>query len=206
MNIFILSTGRCGSTTFIEACKHISNYSSSHESRHGLIGDKRFKYPQNHIEADNRLSWLLGRIEKNYGNNSFYVHLKRNSLETAKSYLKRYDQRITSIYDYSIINPYSRNIIGGNHRQNEPIDICLDYCTTVNSNIELFLENKSNKMSFSLENCQNDFIEFWDRINAEGDLTSALNEWNIQHNRALKPKMNSQLKRKIKCAFAVLFE
>ncbi|MEJ1383421.1 MAG: hypothetical protein RPV21_03475, partial [Candidatus Sedimenticola sp. (ex Thyasira tokunagai)] len=67
MNIFILNTGRCGSTTFIEACRHITNYSAAHESRIQLIGDRRLAYPQNHIEADNRLSWLLGRLEHTYG-------------------------------------------------------------------------------------------------------------------------------------------
>ena len=63
MNIFILSTGRCGSNTFIKASQHIMNYSSAHESRHGLIGDERLKYPENHIEADNRLSWFYCQLK-----------------------------------------------------------------------------------------------------------------------------------------------
>ncbi len=64
--------------TFIQACKHISNFSSSHESRCGLLAEARLDYPENHIEADDRLSWFLGRLDKQYGNSAFYVHLKRN--------------------------------------------------------------------------------------------------------------------------------
>lgn len=56
MNVFVLNSGRCGSTTFIAACRHITNYSSGHESRATLIGEERLAYPTQHIEADNRLS------------------------------------------------------------------------------------------------------------------------------------------------------
>lgn len=66
MNIFILSTGRCGSTTFIQSCQHITNFSSAHESNIHKIGTDRIVYPQNHIESDNRLSWFLGRLEEHY--------------------------------------------------------------------------------------------------------------------------------------------
>ncbi|MEW8461604.1 MAG: hypothetical protein AB2653_14955 [Candidatus Thiodiazotropha endolucinida] len=78
MNIFILNAGRCGSTTFVQACQHISNYSAAHESRSTLTGKQRLSYPDNHIEADNRLCWLLGRLEREYGNDAYYVHLTRN--------------------------------------------------------------------------------------------------------------------------------
>ncbi len=45
MNVFVLTTGRSGSLTFAEACRHISNYSSGHETRVGLIGAERLAYP-----------------------------------------------------------------------------------------------------------------------------------------------------------------
>ncbi|MHC4834220.1 MAG: hypothetical protein ACYTFH_10095, partial [Planctomycetota bacterium] len=60
MNVFILSTGRAGSMSFERACSHITNYSAGHETRSGFLGQRRFDYPQNHIESDNRLAWLLG--------------------------------------------------------------------------------------------------------------------------------------------------
>lgn len=79
MNVFVLSTGRCGSTTFVKACEHITNFSAAHESRTGLLGAARLDYAGNHIEADNRLSWLLGRLDRTYGNAAFYVHLRRDA-------------------------------------------------------------------------------------------------------------------------------
>ena len=98
MNIFILNTGRCGSTTFIQACKHITNFSCAHESRTAILGKERMDYPDDHIEADNRLSWLLGRLDKKYGDDPFYVHLKRNENDTARSFTRRYSSGIIKAY------------------------------------------------------------------------------------------------------------
>ena len=44
MNVFVLNTGRCGSTTFIEACRHITNYSAAHESKTGRLGPARLRF------------------------------------------------------------------------------------------------------------------------------------------------------------------
>ena len=49
MNVFVLNTGRCGSMTFVEACRPITNFSSAHESRCAKLGAERFAYPDNHI-------------------------------------------------------------------------------------------------------------------------------------------------------------
>jgi len=103
MNVFVLCTGRCGSMTFSEACKHIKNYTSSHESKNHLFGKERLNYPNNHIEVDNRLSWFLGSMDKKYGNDAYYVHLKRDTLNVAKSYLERWEFGITKSYHNGII-------------------------------------------------------------------------------------------------------
>ena len=54
MRVFILCTGRTGSTTIIKAARHIKNYTADHESLARKFGEDRFKYPDNHIEADNQ--------------------------------------------------------------------------------------------------------------------------------------------------------
>lgn len=177
MNIFVLCTGRCGSTTFYKACSHIDNYTSAHESRSSLICPEHFNYPLNHIEVDNRLSWFLGKLDDNYGDDAFYVHLKRDILATAQSFLKR--------WDYGIIGAYSRQIIMGQMRKlpfENSLDVCIDYCETVNSNINLFLKDKNKKMIFLLENADKDFKIFWDRIHADGNFNLALSEWKIPYN------------------------
>jgi len=185
MNVFVLSTGRCGSTSFIKACRHITNYSSAHESRTALLGKDRLNYPSNHIEADNRLSWLLGRLDRQYSNSAVYVHLKRNDKDTANSFTKRYASGIIKAYRGS-------GILIGLPENTEPFSVAIDYCNTVNSNIELFLKDKSNRIVIDLEKIDQDFKEFWHRIKAEGDISAALAEFNIKHNATAMPQASSE--------------
>ncbi len=175
MNVFVLNAGRCGSTTFIKACKHINNYSSEHESRCALLGEARFDYPDGHIEADNRLSWLLGRLDRKYGDSAFYVYLKRNDADMAYSFTKRYASGIIKAYRGS-------GILMGLPEETDPMSVSLDYCDTVDSNIELFLKDKTRKFSINLEHIQQEFPTFWELIGAEGDLISALAEFDVKYN------------------------
>jgi len=174
MNIFILNSGRCGSTTFIKACQHITNYSAAHESLLSNIGAQRLDYPDNHIEADNRLCWLLGRLDKSYGDNAFYVHLKRKPQDTANSFAKR--------IDFGILKAYEQGVLMHDTHQLPANKIASDYIETVNSNIELFLKDKTHKMLISLETVQTDFTDFWQRIGAQGNRENALSEWRINYN------------------------
>ncbi|MFA6959824.1 MAG: hypothetical protein WC205_03620 [Opitutaceae bacterium] len=174
MQVFILSTGRCGSTTFAKACEHITNFTTAHESRGGYIGEDRFAFPENHIESDNRLSWFLGRLDRIHGDRAIYVHLRRDDRKTAESFAERYNRGILRAYRCKMLMrlPSSTN----------PLDVCLDYCDTVNSNIALFLRDKTKKMDFRMENGHEDFITFWKLIGAEGDLQAALAEWDVAYN------------------------
>ncbi len=174
MNVFILNSGRCGSTTFIKACQHITNYTAAHESLLSNTGPQRFDYPGNHIEADNRLSWLLGRLDNKYANNAFYVHLTRNNNDVATSFSKRINFGILKAYEQGILM-HERHLVPSE-------DIAKDYIETVESNIKLFLKDKTNKMDISIETVKKDFTQFWNNIGAEGDLEKALEEWDIKHN------------------------
>jgi len=174
MNVFILNTGRCGSTTFIKACEHISNYSSAHESRCTLIGEQRLAYPTQHIEADNRLSWILGRLDQQYADNALYVHLIRDKQQTIESFSKR--------ADFGIMQAYKEGIILGGESNQTSEQIAADYIDTIESNIDFFLKDKTHKMNFSLENAKHDFEVFWEFISAEGDLQAALAEWDVSYN------------------------
>lgn len=173
MNVFILNPGRCGSTTFIQACQHISNYTALHESRVTLTGEQRLAYPAHHIEADNRLSWLLGRLERRFGNDAFYVYLSRDLLESAESFSRR--------AHFGIMQAYKEGILLGGQQQTEQ-EIALDYLATVQSNIALFLKDKTHKMDFRLEQATDDFTQFWASIGAQGDLPKALAEWKRRYN------------------------
>jgi len=174
MNIFILNTGRCGSTTFIKACEHITNYTAAHESLATNVGKQRLAYPSQHIEADNRLSWLLGRLDQKYADDAFYVHLTRDQQQTIESFSKR--------DSFGIMKAYKEGILLEGEAGQTAEQIAQDYIETVESNIVLFLKDKTNKMSFRLDTAERDFRVFWDRISAEGDLTSALQEWSVNYN------------------------
>ncbi len=137
MNVFVLSTGRSGTTTFIKACSHITNYSAAHESLSRYVGAARFSYPNDHIEADNHLSWHLGRLDQNYGSNAFYVHLLREQEATACSFASRYNS--------GIMLAYRTGILMGGTEHITPLMIANDYYATINANMNFFYVTKSIK-------------------------------------------------------------
>ena len=174
MNIFILNSGRCGSTTFIKACQHITNYTSAHESLLTETGPGRFNYAKNHIEADNRLCWFLGRLDETFGDHAYYVHLSRNPDKTADSFSRR--------INFGILKAYEQGILMHEKHKLPAHEIATDYIETVESNIKHFLKDKSSTMDISLETIKTDFTEFWSNINAQGDLAKALKELDINYN------------------------
>ncbi len=174
MNIFILNTGRCGSTTFIKACQYIDNYSAAHESRIHYTGVERLNYSKQHIEADNRLSWILGRLDRVYGNNAFYVHLKRDIEKTTASFVKR--------SNFGIMKAYREGVLMLDDNSLSQQKIAADYLLTVEANINCFLKDKTSTMTISLKNIDHDFQLFWERIHAGGDLKSALKTLHTRYN------------------------
>lgn len=181
MRVFILCTGRSGSSTFIKACTHITNYSSGHETRIKMTGMERVLYPDNHIESDNRLSWFLGALDMRYGKDAYYVHLIRNREQTAASFNKRWRRK------GSIIRAFSESILFTPKlllTPSQKLAMCNFYYDTVNANIALFLKDKTNKITVHLENVADDFSLFWQAIGAEGNFDKATQELNIKHNRS----------------------
>lgn len=173
-NVFVLCTGRCGSLTFAKACSHATNYSVGHESLARKPGRFRLHYPKRHVEVDNRLCWFLGRLDSRYGDSAFYVHLRRREEDVANSLNQRWHLRD------SIMRAYADQLHMA--RVKDPLALCFDYIETVTMNINLFLKDKTNVISISLERVDADFPEFWTGIHAEGDLSEALREFSICHN------------------------
>lgn len=174
MNVFILNSGRCGSTSFIKACEHITNYTSGHESRIHLPGSSRLEYPGNHIEADNRLCWFTGRLNAIYADKAYYVHLKRSFDDVVNSFARR--------ADFGIMKAYREGVYLNVKQELEAEFVASDYLDTVESNIRYFLSDKSHVLDVSLETIQADFVKFWEFINAEGDLQKALAEFEHHYN------------------------
>ncbi|SDE01819.1 hypothetical protein [Limimaricola pyoseonensis] len=175
--VLVLCTGRCGSTTLARACGHLSNWSAAHESRTHLTGPDRLAYPPRHIECDNRLSWFLGRLARDWGDRAAYVHLTRDPEAVAQSFARRANQ--------GILRAYRQDILAGAARRapNRPlIDTCRDYVDTVTANIEGFLATRAHVMQMRLETLETDFDRLIDWIGAEGDLTAARAELMTRHN------------------------
>lgn len=174
MNVFVLNSGRCGSTTFIAACRHINNFSSAHESCCKLLGSERLAYPPRHIEADNRLCWFLGALDERYGDNACYVHLSREREATAASFARR--------RDFGIMQAFREGILMGGPPEATDLELAKAYLDMIDANIHHFLKDKSRCISVRLESAAEDFRQFWHWIEAEGDLDAALAEWQVRHN------------------------
>ena len=185
MNVFILCSGRTGSVSFIKACEHISNFSADHESKAKDFSASKFKYPDQHIEADNRLSWFLGHLDKAYGDSAYYVVLKRDKAETVASFGKRWNNRgsIIAAFKSGILMLGDRTTDGS-----ESSGICELYYDTVYNNIDLFLKDKTKVLRIDLENIKDDFARFWEWIGAEGDMKASLKEFEQKHNSSKKSK------------------
>lgn len=174
MNVFVLCTGRCGSTTFARAASHITNFTAGHETRSHLLGAAHFAYPPDHVEVDNRLTWFLGPIHRAFPD-AYYVHLLRDELATARSFLER--------FGHGIIGAYTNGIMMGLHDKAPKLDVCLDYVRTVNENVRHFLRDRPH-MTIDLARAKDGFAALWREIGAEGDLDTALREFDTRYNRA----------------------
>ena len=181
MRVFVLCTGRSGSLTFIRACSHMTNFSSGHETRSRILGKERFLYPDNHIEADNRLVWFPGALEEITTREDYFVHLIREREATVKSYNRRW------IRNGSLIRAYCEGIHQiALHKldRNKRMAVVHDFYDRVNENIRHFLKDKQRSITIRIEDAEEDFSRFWGEIGAEGDLDSALHTFGDRYNRS----------------------
>ena len=199
--VFVLSTGRCGSTTLARSCAHITNHTSGHETNWGRLGDVRLDYPDDHIEVDNRLSWFLGTLAARYPD-ALYVHLVRDREQVVESFLKRWPWdppagriglprllgratgRLTpGVVATSILPAFAYQVAG----RKEPIPVADrptvagHYVDTVTANIDAFVRDRPHRR-VDLETLAADLPDLWTWIGAEGDLDTAIAELGVRHN------------------------
>jgi len=159
--------------TFARACRHITNYSSAHES--GCRNRYSLEYPENHIEVDNRLAWFLGRLHEKYPE-AFYVHLLRDEKTTARSYVVRGGQEATKI-----LRGFMFAIKQGQH--GDLPSEAREMVATINANIRHFLREKPH-VTVDIEAAADLFPAFWKWIRAEGRLEAGLRELKKRYNRS----------------------
>jgi len=175
-NIFALSPGRAGSMTFVHACTGIENYTSAHESLVNRVGSARLAYPENHIEADNRLVWHLGQLAQKYDEHDvLYVHLRRDPEKVALSHLKRWNE-----FEFSAgVMPAFANGIVMREKPwpaDERLEVARFYVQTVIANTEEFLKTRPH-IDVQLEDGGVSFNNFLDRMSATGDLDAVRTAW-----------------------------
>lgn len=118
-NVFILSPGRTATTSLAMVFKRLEGYTSGHETQSQLLGDSRVRFPENHIECDNRLCWFLERLTRFYGSSGILVIVHRDEDKIAKSYNQRW-------YKINIMRAYSQGILQRPLTDNN-LSVCADY-------------------------------------------------------------------------------
>ncbi len=185
MRVFVLTTGRSGSKTFAETCKHLKDYTAGHETNKRKLGEHRFDYPDDHVEVDCRLAWFLGVLNLRYPDDVYYVHLKRDVDDVAKSWLKRWSRKGSMFRGY--VNHIKMTDPKIHNQDVTMIQYAYEMIYTINANITDFLKDKK-------------YIEFWidrpgvnmvfDRFCKEIDskyhMAQAFTEIRVRHNKTLE--------------------
>lgn len=172
----ILCAGRTTSKTFIRSASKLDGFNAAHESNATKLFDERLSYPDNHIEADNRLAWFLGALDEKYGDSAYYVYINRDHKRIARSYVRRWRLTVSIVkaFGYGIL---MRPCINRRDR----FLVSLFYVQTVEKNIKMFLKNKTKVFYFDLDSHKESFLGFCDFIGVECP-ESALREWDICYN------------------------
>lgn len=164
MRVFVTGTGRCGSVSFREACRYITNYKTGHETNCGLL-----EYPDNFIEVSPQLRICTVHLQEKYPD-AKWVHLIRSEEACIKSLAALEDGRVMRAYQVlypSVIMTPSL------------MDIAHRYYWAENDNLRVLLPNA---MTIKLETARQQWKKFWDWIGAEGDFQASVTAWSVKRN------------------------
>lgn len=176
--VFVVGTGRCGTTTFARACGHLDNWSAGHETNAKQLGADRFVYPRQHIEVDSRLSWFLGDLVDLYPR-ALYVHLYRDPEDTARSIASRWHGGAIS---FSRAFGESMVMQGRTDDPEVRLECARFQVQTVNANIRLALNGGAvARMEVNIVE-PTAFRSFLRTIDAEGDIEQAVATFGQRHN------------------------
>lgn len=183
MNVFVVGTGRCGTTTLTRALQHASNFTVSHESKTKESLPDRLDFPPGHIEVDPRLSFFLPLLETTYADRPvLYVHLLRNQNAVVDSFVRR------GISPYLGPGPLVSLLRMTPAKQLPPHDYrqMVDACVTcVNGLASGYLSSLPSERFFGsvfIEQAPHWLPDLWQRVGADGSLGQALLTVMRRHN------------------------
>lgn len=176
-NAFVIGTGRCGTTTFYKACQHLAGLSVGHESR-ARDHARRFVYPVDHIEIDNRLSWRLDELVHHYPD-ALYIHLMREFDDVVASFLER--------WDYGIMRAWWSGVLMRNHvPQSERRAVVQDFIGSIRWRCEAFIGRHEagggQVLRVAIEEPTEGFHELAALMGATEGLEDGLAEFATKHN------------------------
>jgi len=172
------------------ACRHITNFTSAHESHaRKFIGN--LEYPDQHIEVDGHLSIAMPLLIKRYpsGPDTVYVHLIRERKSCVDSFSRRHGMDL-----FAAIHCFVECTKHTPERRLETAGYAYD---VTNAIIDTTLRKAQQISGWSVQGyVLTTFIEdlvaawptFWELIGAEGDYTAALAECAKRYNRGLESK------------------
>lgn len=82
MRVFVVGTGRSGTSTAYHALQHVAKHTVGHESRAGIL--LHHEYPENHIEVSSQLIPEIVQLALQYPN-AKWIWLKRGKSATVRS-------------------------------------------------------------------------------------------------------------------------
>jgi len=181
VRVFVIGTGRCGTRTFRMACRHITNFTSAHES-HARKWIGWLDYPDNHIEIDHHLTWALPLLLDKYppGAETLYVHLARHREDCVRSLQARHLMdlfaELCCFVDCSSRTPDKRRAAA---------EFYVDSLTRM---IDRLLPRGQSMWLRIEELADVGWPKFWPAIGAQGDYDAAVAECRKRYNRGLESK------------------
>lgn len=169
MRAFVVGTGRCGTTTFSEACMHATNYTVGHETATGRIAD--WGYPENHIEVSAPLVVAIPILRRRYPA-ARWVHLIRADKRTCAQSLRAMSLgRTVRAFAWVFFQSHNPNLTVAS----EAMYDCL------NGMCDLMLPEE--RFTLTLEHAKEQWLACWQFMRCEGDYHASLQEWDVRYNR-----------------------
>jgi len=189
VRVFVVSTPRSGTSTFYQACRYITNYTTSHErkmpvgKRNAAIMPERKSvecnnFRDNHIYVDHTLYPIMATLIEQY-EDSLWVHLIRKKKDCVKSLTDQLPKelvRIEKLYFW----------------QYTPKETAEAYWLHTNKNISRILRGED-YLQIPMEWAQDCWEFFWKTIGAEGDFEASKSVWDRKYNSGEKRGLNRYL-------------
>lgn len=166
MNIFVVGTGRCGTTTFSKACGFATNKTVSHERLAGSVY-RLTDYPPNHIEVDAPLSFWLPRLRTIYPGCRF-VHLVRHADRSGCiDSMSSHDPDICGAFGRMLFHYPECSAREGAEAMYDVINEMV---------------NGADVLRVLLREVQSRWHEVWEWMECDGDFEKSRSEWNVKYN------------------------